>query len=57
MDWLDIGTYPIKKYNTEGLLDMEFPTLFPNGDYDWLHPRFCNVKIHEYPLHIFRYHD
>lgn len=38
IDWLIIGTYPINEYNTEGLRDMEFPTLFPTGDVDWLHP-------------------
>ena len=31
IDWLGIGTSPVNKYITEGLLDMAFPTLFPDG--------------------------
>lgn len=31
IDWHEMNSSPINEYNTEGLLDMEFPTLFPNG--------------------------
>ena len=32
IDWPDIGSSPINEYNTEGLFDIAFPTLFPNED-------------------------
>jgi ATP-dependent DNA helicase PIF1 len=57
VDWPDIGSSPINEYNTEGLLDMAFPTLFPTGEADWLHPRICNIQLHEYGLHLLRYFD
>jgi hypothetical protein len=57
LDWPNIGSSPINEYNIEGLLDMEFPTLFPTGDVDWLHPRICNIEMHEYGLHLLRYFD
>ena len=31
MEWLEIGLSPINEYNTEGLLDMDFLTLFTTG--------------------------
>ena len=34
VDWPDISTSPINEYNTEGLFDMAFPTIFPTGDGD-----------------------
>lgn len=57
MDWPSIGTSPVNEYNTEGLLDMAFPTLFPTGDANWLQPCICTVEIHEYELHLLRYYD
>lgn len=57
IDWLDIGTYTINEYNTDKLLDMAFPTLFPTGDDDWLYPHIFNVEMHEYGLHLLRYYD
>jgi ATP-dependent DNA helicase PIF1 len=57
LDWPDIGLSPINEYNTEGLLDMDFPTLFPTGEADWLHPRICNIQLHEYGLHLLRFFD
>jgi len=57
MDWPSIGTSPVNEYNTEGLLDMVFLTLFPTGDADWLQPRICSVELHEYALHLLRYYD
>jgi len=36
---------------------MVFPTLFPASDDDWLHPRICNVQMHEYGLHLLRFYD
>lgn len=47
---------PINKYNPQRLLDMEFPTLFPTCDADWLHPHICNVEMHKYGLHLLRYY-
>ena len=54
MDWPSIGTSPVNEYNTKGLLDMAFPTLFPTGDADWLQPHICSVELHEYALHLLR---
>ena len=31
IDWPYIDSSPINEYNTKGLLDLTFPTLFPNG--------------------------
>eukprot|EP01018_Ginkgo_biloba_P016121 Gb_08820 [translate_table: standard] len=39
MDWPDLCMSPINEYNTEGLFDMAFPTLFPTGEAEWLQPR------------------
>ena len=36
---------------------MAFPTLFPIGEADWLHPRICNIQLHEYGLHLLRFFD
>lgn len=57
MEWQDIGTYPTNEYSTEGLLDMEFQTFFPNGDCNWLQPRTHNVDMNRYGLHHLRYCD
>ena len=56
-DCPSIGTTPVNEYNTEGLLDMEFPTLLPSGDVDWLQARICSDELHEYALHILIYYD
>ncbi len=39
INWLGIGSSLINEYNTMGLFDMAFPTLFPKGEADWLQPR------------------
>ena len=39
IDWPSIGTSLVNEYVTPGLIDMAFPTLFPNGKCDWLEPR------------------
>ena len=36
---------------------MEFPTLFPVSDADWLKPHICSVELHEYALDTCRYYD
>ena len=36
---------------------MDFPTLFPTGEIDWLHPHICNIQLHEYGLHLLRFFD
>ena len=57
MEWPEIGLSPINEYNTEGLFDMAFPTLFPTGTVDWLQPHLKNVRLHEYGLHLLKYCD
>ncbi|XP_057860503.1 uncharacterized protein LOC131069166 [Cryptomeria japonica] len=57
IDWPEIGLTPINEYNTEGLLDMAFPTLFPNGIGLQMQPRTREIKMHEYVLHLMRFHD
>ena len=57
MEWPKIGLSPINEYNTEGLFDMAFPTLFPTGTADWLQPRLKDVRLNEYGLHLLKYCD
>lgn len=47
----------VNEDNTEELANMAFPTWFPTGDVDWLHPCICNVEMHEYGFHLLRYCD
>ena len=46
IEWLAIGASLINEYVMLGLLDMVFPTLFPNGICDWLEPRMKQVYLH-----------
>ena len=39
LNWPGIGSSPINEYNTVGLFDMEFPSLFPKGEAYWLQLR------------------
>ena len=48
IDWPGIGTSLVNEYVTEGLLDMAFPTLFPNGQCDWIEPRLRKFYLHEF---------
>ena len=57
IEWLEIGLSLVNEYNTEGLFDMDFPTLFPTRIADWLQPRLANVRIDEYALHLLKYCD
>ncbi|XP_057862036.2 uncharacterized protein LOC131070491 [Cryptomeria japonica] len=57
IEWPSIGGSPINEYTTLGLLDMAFPTLFPNGKCDWLEPRIKQVHLHEYVKHLIQYID
>jgi hypothetical protein len=57
INWPTIGSSPISEYNTKGLFDMAFPTLFPKGEVDWLKPRMRNLHLHEYAKHIHKYCD
>ena len=57
IDWPSIGVSPINEYVTLGLLDMAFPTLFPNGSCDWLEPRLWQVYLHEFVKHLMCYRD
>eukprot|EP01018_Ginkgo_biloba_P040472 Gb_22018 [translate_table: standard] len=45
VDWPDIDSSPLNEYNIEGIFDMEFPTLFPIGEAEWLQPRTTVVFI------------
>lgn len=55
--WPTISPSPINEYNTEGLFAMAFPTLFPKGKAAFKQQRMKEIKIHEYALHLLRYHD
>jgi len=55
--WPKISPSLINEYNTEGPLDMAFPTLFPNEVTLPLQARIREVQMHEYALHLMRYHD
>ena len=57
MEWPEIGLSPINEYNTEGLFDMAFPTLFPMGNTNWFQPCLKDAHLHEYGLHLLKYCD
>ena len=57
IEWSTIGLSPINEYNTEGLFDMEFPTLFPTGDALLHQPPMRNILLDNYAVHLMRYHD
>ena len=52
IDWPPIGLSPINEYNTEGLLSMAFPTLFPTGVPMLKQPCLYEVSMQEYALHL-----
>ena len=52
MDWPNSGASPINEYTTPSLLDMTFPSLFPNGKCDLLEPRMRKVHLHEYGKYL-----
>jgi len=57
IEWPTIGLSPVNEYNTEVLLSMAFPTLFPTGAAMPNQPRIKAVQLHEYALHLIRYYD
>ena len=57
IDWPPRGISPINEYNTEGLLSMAFPTLFPTCVVMLKQPRIHQVEMHEYALHLIHCHD
>ncbi|XP_059070854.1 uncharacterized protein LOC131028544 [Cryptomeria japonica] len=57
VQWPPISPSPINEYTTEGLFVMSFPTLFPKGIAAFKQQRLKEVKLHEYALHLLRYHD
>ena len=57
IDWPPIGISPINEYNTEGLLSMAFPILFPTGAAMLKQPRIHEVDMHEYALCLIHYHE
>ena len=54
IDWLDIGSSPINEYNTEGLFNIAFPTLFPNGDSFPHQALIKNISLDTYAIHLMR---
>ena len=57
IDWPDIGSSPINEYNTKGLFDIAFPTLFPNKDALPHQSHIKNISLYTYAVHLMRYHD
>lgn len=57
INWPNISSNPINEYTIEGFFDMAFPTLFPNSKALPMQPRAREVHLHEYALHLMRYHD
>ena len=57
IDWPPIGISPNNEYNTEGLLSMAFPTMFPIDAAMVTQPRIHQVEMHTYALHLIHYHD
>lgn len=57
MDWPMIDASPINEYTTPRLLNMTFPSLFPNGKCDWLEPRLRKLHLHKFAKHLLRYRD
>lgn len=57
IDWPPISLTPINEYTTDGLFVMAFPTLFPKGIATFNQQNMKEVKLHEYALHLLRYHD
>ncbi|XP_057839483.2 uncharacterized protein LOC131049446 [Cryptomeria japonica] len=55
--WPTIDTSQVNEYNTESLLDIAFPTLFPNGATLQSQPRLKEVKMHMYVLQLIRFYD
>eukprot|EP01018_Ginkgo_biloba_P033876 Gb_14363 [translate_table: standard] len=45
VDWPDIDSSPLNDYNTKGIFDMGFPTLFPIAEAQWLQPHIRNVFV------------
>ena len=56
LNWPHISSMPINEYTTKGLFDMAFPTLFPNGTAQPMQAHARDVQLHEYALHLMRYH-
>jgi hypothetical protein len=50
-------THPINEYQTEGLWAMLFPTLYPRGRADFLHPRRLRVTVADYVRHLMLFED
>ena len=55
--WPPISSTPINEYTTEGMFDIDFPTLFPNGTVLPMQPHDKEVKMHEYVVHLIHYND
>ncbi|XP_059068385.1 uncharacterized protein LOC131858917 [Cryptomeria japonica] len=57
LNWPPISPSPINEYTIEGLFAMTFPTVFPKGSAIFKQQCIKEVKLHEYALHLLRYHD
>lgn len=57
IEWSPITISPINEYNIEWLFTMAFPNLFPKGKASFKQQPMKEVKLHEYVLHLLKYHD
>ncbi|GLJ15036.1 hypothetical protein SUGI_0245580 [Cryptomeria japonica] len=57
LPWPQISSSPINEYNTEGLLPMAFPMLFPTSAALPLQTHPKHVHLHKYALHLIRFYD
>ena len=49
---------PLSEFNrSQALLSLAFPTLFPNGDAEYITPRIRNVPYPDYIQHLMKYQD
>ncbi|KJZ70268.1 hypothetical protein HIM_10349 [Hirsutella minnesotensis 3608] len=54
----DIRRTPINEFNqSQALLSLAFPTLFPLGQADFIEPRLRPIKYADYIQHALRWHD
>ena len=53
-----IRSTPISEFNrSQPLLSLAFPTLYPNGEADFITPRQRTIKYNEYIEHAMKWHD
>ncbi|RKK09790.1 hypothetical protein BFJ67_g18217, partial [Fusarium oxysporum f. sp. cepae] len=58
LDMPDIRRTPINEFSqSQALLSLAFPTLFPRGQADFVEPRLRPIKYADYIQHALRWHD